>query len=77
MTYVYESPDGGQTVYRRRPGSLDRQLHHINNNILSKHERQEKQMLWQQILVASETNAVLKDLVDRTLAIYQLGSVHE
>jgi hypothetical protein len=77
MTYVYESPDGGQTVYRRRSGSLDRQLHHINNNILSERERQEKQMLWQQILIASETDTVLKDLVDQTLTIYQLGSVHE
>jgi hypothetical protein len=76
MTYVYESPDGGQTVYRRRSGSLDRQLHHVNN-ILSEPKRQEKQMLWQQILVASETNSVLKDLVDQAQIIYQLGSVHE
>ena len=27
---IYESPDGGKTVYARKPGETSRQLHHVD-----------------------------------------------
>jgi len=30
MTYIFESPDGGDTVYRREFGKTERELHSIS-----------------------------------------------
>ncbi len=32
MTYIYESPDGGKTVYKRKPGSSKREKIEITTN---------------------------------------------
>ena len=75
-TYVYESPDGGETVYARETGSTER--HMIGQSIkaagLVKNLEQDR--LWGNIRRAAETNTTLQDALDRAILIYNL-SKHE
>ena len=75
-TYVYESPDGGETVYAREAGSTER--HMIGQSIkgagLVKDLEQDR--LWGNIRRAAETNTTLQDALDRAILIYNL-SKHE
>lgn len=59
--YVYESPDGGNTVYAREVGSTKRRL--IKENPLR--SQLEKQQTWRSMLLASESDATLKHLMDQ------------
>ena len=66
---IFESPDGGQTVFARPPHIVDRV------EILSP-ETQELNNLWFQwrdILTAAKTNTALKEALDRAQVIYELS----
>jgi hypothetical protein len=67
-TYIYESPDGGGTIYRRTMGSLDREL--IREGPLRK--LQQRSQLWRDIFQAAESDPVLKDMLDRVEVYYTL-----
>lgn len=65
---IYESPDGGKTVYSRKSGSLDRTLikedpekHYIA-----------KWYEWRDILKMAESNPTLADAIQRVEVIYAL-----
>ena len=75
MTKIYESPDGGKTVYAR--DFLD------NNRVIVKEElshskvgdfleRQE----WYQILLEAKTNPTLQDAINRVKVLYHLSKNH-
>lgn len=75
MTKIYESPDGGKTVYTR--DFLD------NNRVIVKEElshskvgdfleRQE----WHQILLEAKTNPTLQDAINRVKVLYHLSKNH-
>lgn len=70
MTYIYESPDHGETVYRRKLGSSERELHKYN---AEKHQQQTQWTLWREILRASQTNPTLKDAVEQAETLYLLS----
>ena len=70
MAYIYESPDNGETVYRRKIGSTTRELHKQN---AEKQARQDQWIMWRDILSASKTNPALKESLDRDQIIYQLS----
>jgi hypothetical protein len=76
MTYVYESPDGGETVYRRKFGSLEKELHSESKRIQHLKESFKQIELWKEILKESRTNPTLKDALDRAQLIYELGRDH-
>lgn len=67
--FIYESPDKGKTIFARRWHRLHEKLM-ISANSESKGI--EKLFLWQEILEAAETNPTLKDLVEKTEAVYML-----
>jgi len=67
-TYIYESPDGGDTVYRRRSGSVDREM--IREGSLRK--LQQRSQLWRDIFLAAESDPVLKDMLDRIEIYHRL-----
>jgi hypothetical protein len=67
-TYIYESPDGGDTVYRRRPGSVEREM--IKEGPLRK--QMLRNQLWRDIFVASESDPMLQDMLDRVEVYYRL-----
>jgi len=72
---IYESPDGGKTVYARQEGSSDKIL--IGYNLPTKRKDpldcKHNMSLWEDILDASLENAALKDILDRAKILYYLS----
>lgn len=66
---VYESPDGGHTVYSRRMGSLEKQLVRSEIRSLTHGEMQ----TWYDILLAAKENPALAELVDKARTFYFLS----
>jgi hypothetical protein len=67
-TYIYESPDGGDTVYRRRAGSNQREL--VQEGPLRK--KMLRSQLWRNILKAAEFDPILQDMLDRVEIYHSL-----
>jgi hypothetical protein len=72
MTYIYESPDGGDTVYRRKFGQIDRELHYQSPGKQELEKSYHRFMKWQKILQATKTNPALSDAVEKAEMIYNL-----
>jgi hypothetical protein len=75
-TYIYESPDGGDTVYRRRFGDIQRELHSISDKKRSQIDNLRKDKLWGDIHRAAQSDPVLKDMLDRVEIYYALKNKH-
>jgi len=65
---IYESPDGGKTVYSRKSGSKER------ITIIEDPEKPhyDRWYLWKYILKQCETNIALNDLVKQAEMVYQI-----
>ena len=70
---IYESPDGGETIYVRESGSTQRQLHSQSPKAMDLHAQLQEDQLWGQIRRAAKTNAALQDALERVKVIYQLS----
>ena len=66
--YIYESPDSGDTIYRRRAGSNQREL--VREGPLR--QKMLKSQLWRDILQAGESDPVLQDMLDRIEVYHKL-----
>jgi hypothetical protein len=73
MTYIFESPDGGDTVYRREFGKPQRELHSISEEKRRWDQQLEEEMLWVKIAQASRTNPALRESLDQARIIYELS----
>ncbi len=67
-TYIYESPDGGDTVYRRRSGSVDREM--VKEGPLRK--KMLRSQLWRDIFKSAESDPILQDMLDRIEIYHRL-----
>jgi hypothetical protein len=74
MAEIYESPDGGKTVYKREIGSSDRQL--IKEDHLTI-ERIREDQLWKEIRQAALTNPTIQDALERVKIIYYISNEYE
>jgi hypothetical protein len=70
-TYIYESPDGGDTVYRRRFGDVQRELHSISDKKRDLLDELKKKKLWGDIHRAAQSDPVLKEMLDQ-IEVYHL-----
>lgn len=70
---VFESPDGGRTVYARRPGSLKRELHYQDPNLQQELKELESQKRWVDIFQARGNNAELDHLCEQVEILYELS----
>lgn len=72
-TYVYESPDGGLTVYARLEGSTERVM------IGQSWEAKElvEQRMWAEIYRKRNTNPALQKAVEECIIIYKLSEDYE
>ena len=70
---VFESPDGGRTVYARRPGSLARTLHYQAPQLIKELAELEQQKRWQEIFSARDTNPELDHLCEQVEILYELS----
>jgi len=59
--YIYESPDSGDTVYRRRAGTNQREL--VQEGPLRK--KVLRSQLWRDIFQAAETDPELKHMLEQ------------
>lgn len=69
---IYESPDGGKTVYSRQPGSPMRELYSESDEAKSLHAQVLEDKMWGEIRRLSKTNPALKDAVDKVIMVYHL-----
>jgi len=76
---IFESPDGGNTVYSREPGSSDRKLIVIHDTRTSDgrplHDHIMESKLWGDIRRAAETNPALQDALEHVIMIYHLTRI--
>jgi len=70
---IYETPDGGETIYVRGRGETHRELHRESATALSIKEKLKEDQLWNNIRRAAETNATLKQALEEAIMIYQLS----
>jgi hypothetical protein len=74
--YIYESPDKGGTIYRRKFGEIDRELHHVSDEVSKKLDEIREDKLWGEIRRAAKSNKVLQDALERAILIHQLSKEH-
>jgi len=66
---IFESPDGGHTVYVRKPNSIERVLVSEDEYALDRKKRHE----WNQIWDIKDSNPALQNAVERVIMIYRLS----
>lgn len=73
-SYIYESPDGGHTVYRRLQGQnhSERILHSISNKKQCDDNQIKEDKLWVEIRCYAKTDPVLRAMLDKTMLYYKL-----
>ena len=64
--WIYESPDGGNTVYRRRSGTHHREL------VKKAPEPHSVAAHISEIVAASETDPALKEMLDQLIVYWRL-----
>jgi hypothetical protein len=74
---IFESPDGGRTVYARKPGSTHRQLHTQDPNLQRELAELEQQKRWVDIFQARQDNAELDRLCEQVEIMYELGRTNK
>jgi hypothetical protein len=72
---IYESPDGGQTIYERLPGSSARELIKDNRTVDGRplHEHIMESKMWGEIHRMAKTNPTIKHALDEVILLYQLS----
>jgi hypothetical protein len=70
--YVFESPDGGHTVYRRHVGKQDRELVSVSLEKQSTVDALREDKLWGGIRRAAKTDPALKEMLDQVKVYYEL-----
>ena len=72
MPSVFESPDGGDTVYEREFGSTERKLIHKG----ALHQLQQRSQLWREIFHAARQDAALQEMIEQVEVYYELKHAH-
>lgn len=69
---IFESPDGGRTVYARNPGSDHRTLHSVDPELQQELAELEQQKRWVDIFQAREHNKELDRMCEQVEILYAL-----
>jgi hypothetical protein len=70
---VYESPDGGRTIYKRKYGEKDKVLHKIDPTLESEMERERQRNRWMDMFNTAERTPALQEAIDRAIMLYELS----
>ena len=70
---VFESPDGGRTVYARSPGTTKRELHWQDPKLQQELKDLEKSKRWVEIFQARRDNSELDHLCEQVEILYELS----
>lgn len=74
---IFESPDGGRTVYARSPGSDNRTLHRQDPELQQLSQDLENSKRWVEIYQARKDNTELNRLCEQVEILYELGRKSE
>jgi hypothetical protein len=69
---IFESPDGGRTVYARQPGSSARSLHYQDPKLKQELEDLENKRRWAEIFESRHNSAALDELCNKVEVLYEL-----
>lgn len=70
---IFESPDGGRTVYARNPGGKERTLYSQDPKLQLEIKELEQQKRWVDIFQARRDNSELDRLCQQVEILYELG----
>lgn len=70
---IFESPDGGETIYARLPGSTERILIKESEYLRKLRQAADERELWQDICEAAKSNTTLQEALDRVILLYHLS----
>ena len=70
---VFESPDGGRTVYARRPGDTKREMHWQDPKLQQEIKDLEKSKRWVEIFQARRDDPELDHLCEQVEILYELS----
>ena len=70
---VYESPDGGRTVYKRSSGQTERVLHSIEPSLEAEIRREQQRNVWMDIFNTAEQTPALQEAINRVIVLYELS----
>ena len=70
---VFESPDGGRTVYARRPGQATRELYSRDPKLEKEIAEIESQRRWMDIFNARQGNVALDQICEQAEVLYELS----
>ena len=73
-TYIYESPDGGETTYAREMGAPESRIM-IGQSWLA--EEQIEQRMWTDIYPKRNLNPALTEAVEKCIIIYKLSEEYK
>lgn len=69
---IFESPDGGETVYRRESGSSQRDLHSISERQKKLRTELQEQQLWARIHRTAADDPILSQILEQAMIYYKL-----
>jgi len=72
VTYIYESPDGGDTVYAREHGKTERVMIGQNTRAKSLIDKIQEDKLWGEIRRMATTDPGMANLLDQAKVYYKL-----
>jgi hypothetical protein len=70
---VYESPDGGLTIYKRQSGSSERVLHSVAPELQARIELERRRNEWMDIFNTAEHTPALQEAIERVKILYELS----
>jgi len=70
---IFESPDGGRTVYARKPGAATRELHYQDPALQQELKELENSKRWTDIFQSRKNNPELDYLCEQVEILYELG----
>jgi hypothetical protein len=71
-TYIYESPDGGETTYAREVGTTDRVMIGQSYRARSMQDQLLEDRLWGEIRRRAQTHPGLAEELERVIIYYRL-----
>lgn len=74
---IFESPDGGKTVYSREAGQTERTLYSIDDDTKDMFVIIREDQLWGEIRRAARTNSTLQAALDHAIMIYKLSKEYK
>jgi len=74
-TYIYESPDGGETTYAREMGAPPESRIMIGQSWMAKQQIEKR--MWAEIYDKRNQNTALQSAVEECIIIYKLSEDYE